>query len=339
MTTSIHSSADGTYGELRINGNPSFRFGADTSGQLYGFRNLLINPSGGRIYQRAIASTADDTYFADRWYALTESGNITPSVLVDPENDYPDGCRLTQPNATAQRYGFAQIVEGKNCKMYRGSSGVLAPRIRVSSSVAIRYAVLGWTGTEDTVTSDVVLNWSSASFTAGGFFLASNVSVLAIGSSTSSANTWTTLPAIAGALGSSFNNLIVMVWTESAQAQNFTLDFDWVQLEKGAIATPADVRPYEIELARCQRYYQRFHVRVYGYSAAGDSLYQTMPLLVSMRADPTPVAAGTWTPTNVSSVAHFAKQNSYAISITPTASGMCGYASSATAEMTLEKEL
>lgn len=219
-------------------------------------RNLLLNPSGGAVYQRNVAATADDVYFADRWYALTELGNATPSVLTDPEPGYPFGTRLTQSNATAQRFGFAQIIEGRNCKHLRGWSGVLGARVRASGSQTIRYAILAWTGTEDTVTSDIVNNWSSTSFTAGGFFISSNLSVLAVGSQAVTANTWTSLPDIFASMGTSFNNVIVMVWTESVQAQNFTLDWDWVQFERGSVLTPPDWRG-TAELALCQRYYEQ----------------------------------------------------------------------------------
>lgn len=217
------------------------------------FRNRIINPSGA-IYQRTVAATADDTYFADCWYALTQTGTITPSVLTDPEDGFSFGIRLTQSQASAQRFGFAQIIEGKNCKDLRGGSAVLVPRIRISNSQAIRYAILGWTGTEDAVTSDVVNDWTSGTYTAGNFFLGSNLSVIAVGAQTPSANTWTSLAALSGSMGSTFNNVIVTVWTEGTAAQNVTLDFDYVQLEKGTTFTSFDFRPYDKELAAC-RYY------------------------------------------------------------------------------------
>jgi hypothetical protein len=53
------------------------------------------------------------------------------------------------------------------------------------------------------------------------------------------------------------NNLITFVWTESAQAQNFTLDYDFNQLEAGIVATPFDRRDYGRELIMCQRYFTK----------------------------------------------------------------------------------
>lgn len=247
--SSITVVPDGAITIAKIETSVTARFGL--------LRNLLLNPSGSAVFQRIVTVAADDAYFADRWYALTELGNVTLSVLTDPEPGYPFGTRLTQSNATAQRFGFAQIIEGRNCKHLRGWSGVLGARVRASGSQTIRYAVLGWTGAEDTVTSDVVNNWSSTSFTTGGFFISSILlSVLAVGSQAVTANTWTSLPDISASMGTSFNNVIIMVWTESAQAQNFTLDWDWVQFERGSVLTPPDWRG-TAELALCQRYFER----------------------------------------------------------------------------------
>lgn len=220
------------------------------------FIDRLLNPDGG-ICQRGFAATADDTYFADRWFILSQTNTVTPSALSLPEDGFPYGVRITQSQAVAQRFGFAQIVEGKNCIDMRGGTGTLAARIRISTSQAIRYAILGWTGTEDAVTSDVVNDWTDSNFTAGGFFNSTTLSVLATGSMTPGANEWTTLDDLVAELGSSFKNLIVMVWTQGTAAQNFTLDFDWVQLEKGSSSSDFARRPFTLELALCQRYYQK----------------------------------------------------------------------------------
>jgi len=256
---------------IGLGGGATARLGIGTSGQKLqvnagattpawvdensGFRNRLINPAG-NVYQRTIVATADDTYFADRWYVLTQTGTVLPSVLTDPEDGFPRGVRITQSQAAAQRFGFAQIIEGKNCKDLRGQSGTFVPRIRASTSQAIRYAILGWSGTEDAVTSDVVNDWTSVDYTDGAakFFVDANITPLAVGAITPAANVWTSLAALTVALGSTFNNLIVFVWTEGTAAQNFTLDFDFAQLERGTVATAFERRSYQDELAQCLRY-------------------------------------------------------------------------------------
>jgi hypothetical protein len=220
------------------------------SAQLRG-RNLLVNPAGA-INQRGLSTVSDGAYFLDAWYALTQTGAVTPSQLTDPESGFPTGGRLLQAQATAQRFGFAQVIEGKNCRHLRGKNGCLTPRLRASVAMTVRYAILGWTGTEDTVTRDVIADWTSASFTAGGFFASSNLSVLGTGSAALVVSPWTTLPPLIAPLGTSFNNLIVMVWTDAAQAQNVTLDWDFVQFEE-EVPSPFAFRDISEEWRRCRR--------------------------------------------------------------------------------------
>ena len=68
-----------------------------------------------------------------------------------------------------------------------------------------------------------------------------------------------------------------------------------VQLEKGTVATPFEVRPYATELALCQRYYQQFNstpsTNNYtsfgaGYMSSATGAYTTLPLPVTMRTNP-----------------------------------------------------
>lgn len=261
-------------------------------GPLGGFRNLLINPMG-RINQRALASNADDTYGHDRWNVLTQTGSVAGSTLTDVENGRPTMMRLTQSQASAQRMGISQIVESLNCKHLRGKPVTLSGRVRCSAAATLRYAILEWTGTADSVTSDVVNDWTSSTYTAGNFFLASNLTVTAVGSLALSANTLTDLTALTGTLGSSMNNLIVLLWTEATAAQNVTMDYA-LQLEQGTEATPPEVRSYVIEEHLCQRYFQDVirgtnNAIIPGYGAKTSGLTIDVPIYlpVPMRATPT----------------------------------------------------
>lgn len=230
---------------------------ARSSGSSFYRRNILTNGSM-QINQRQNGSTsADDVYgTVDRWYTLSQSNPITPTQQTLQEDGQPYNVRLTQSNAAAQRMGIAQIVEARDSQAYRGAAVVLSARIRCSSSQAINYAILEWTGTADSVTSDVVLDWTNATLTAGNFFLAANLTVNPTGTTTPTANTWTSISAQV-TLSSSLNNLIVFFWTSGTAAQNVTLDIGKVQLEHGAIATEFERVPMEVEISRCQRYYQK----------------------------------------------------------------------------------
>lgn len=219
------------------------------STQLAGHRNKLINPFTEN--QRAATSVADDTYCLDRWYVLTESGNVTVAQVTDPESGAPSGIRLTQPDATAKRIGLAQIIESCNIRQHAGQAMNLFARVKLSAGTAIRYAVLEHAGTVDVVTSDVVNNWASTNFTTGNFFIA-GLNVVKTGTVTPGAATWGQINDWS-ALGASVKNVVIFFWTESPLAQNGTLEINRPQYEPGVVATPHEWRLNELTL--CQRYY------------------------------------------------------------------------------------
>lgn len=221
-------------------------------GQLQGFKNRLYNGCF-RVNQDGFASNADDTYGLDGWIVLTQTGTVAVSQLTDPETGAAQGVRLTQSQASAQRMGWAQIVESANCRDLRSAITTLAGRVRLSTTDTLRYAVLEHTGTADTVTSDVVNSWTNTSFTAGQFFIA-GVNVLAVGQVSCTAATWRDLTALNATLGASTNNIVVFAWTENAAAQNVTLDLNRMQWEPGSVASKFELRSLNIEQALCERY-------------------------------------------------------------------------------------
>jgi hypothetical protein len=218
------------------------------------YNQLLTNPDG-RVFNRATATNADDTFGFDRWNVLTQTAAIACSQALLVESGTPSMMRLTQSQASAQRFGQEQIYKASDCQYLRGRSVTLSGRVRCSASTTIKYAILEWTGTADSVTSDVVNDWTDAALTAGHFFLGSNLTVAATGSLALTANTLTDLTALTAALSASLNNLIVLLWTSSTQAQNVTLDMA-LALHEGTRARARARRALNDELARCRLYYQ-----------------------------------------------------------------------------------
>lgn len=254
------------------------------AGQFSGFRNRLINGAFA-VNQRVAPSIADDTYCLDRWYVLTQAGNVAVSQLSDPETGAPHGLRITQAQASAQRVAIAQIVESAQCRDLRATLAVLSGRVRRSDGGNVRCAILEWTGAVDAVTSDVINDWASAAYAPGGFFLG-GVSVVAAGEVSCVANTWRGLAPISGAVGASANNLVVIAWSEATMVQNATLDLNRLQLEPGAVATPFEHRPRDVERMLCQRY-----CRVLGSGGAGRVIAPTTVVVgagfdVPMRTGP-----------------------------------------------------
>ena len=215
----------------------------------------LLRNAAFAIKQRLATTIADAAYGHDGWYALTQSADITVSTLTNVEDGMPTMARLTQPAVEAQRMGYAQAIEGKLCKHLRGKQVTFRfGRFRCSVSQAIRFAVLEWTGTEDAITRDVVNDWTSAVYSTGNFFAAANLIVSGVTSNVPAAATLTNGPRLTVTLGSTFNNLIVLAWSEGTLAQNATLDLGKTKLEQGPVPTPFVPYPYPLDLAFCQRY-------------------------------------------------------------------------------------
>lgn len=217
-----------------------------------GFVNRVINYSG-QINQNGSGTASDGTYWFDQWVHLNESNPVTPSQLTNVENGTPYMIRTTQSNASAQRFGIIQPIESINCIDLRGKAVALSARVRMSASTTLRYAIVEWTGTADTVTKDVVNSWSSGTFTPGNFFISTTTTIVATGSTALTANTLASI-SLTGTVSSSMNNLHVFFWTDSQQAQNVTLDIGKVQLEEGSAATSLAARSIQDEFNLCYRY-------------------------------------------------------------------------------------
>ena len=106
MSSGIRSDASGTFGALTFGGDDVFRFGSDNSGQLSGFRNILINGDM-RINQRnvTIAAAANGSYGSDRWKKvdassmtqIVEAGNFIPSTVYTLSGTGVTTQQLTSP--------------------------------------------------------------------------------------------------------------------------------------------------------------------------------------------------------------------------------------------------
>lgn len=256
----IESGATGT-GGVGLNNNFA------KISRYYSPKNLLSNPDW-NFAQRQPPSTAtgysDDTYCADRWNVLTQTAGVQYNRQASPGmTTYSQFCgRFTQNQAAAQRHGVEQILESNYCLWMRGRSVRFQFNVRSSNTTTIRYAIVEWTGSADAVTSDFVLSWTSGTFTAGNFFTTTNTTVAGTSSTALTANTWSTC-SIEAAVSTSMNNLAVIIWTDSTQAQSSTLDIGQCMLHEAYATLAASgnlpwVPPdYFDDLRLCQRYFHK----------------------------------------------------------------------------------
>jgi len=219
--------------------------------------NLLIN-GGFDIGQRFLlaSSFANGAYAWDQWYALTQTAAITGALLT------PSGLttalnagRITQAQASAQRVGMAQIIEGVNCIPLIGQTLTAQAQVRCSAALTVRMALLQWTGTQDAPTKSLVNSWTNSTLTPGNFFIASGYTVLGTGNVALSANSYGLL-SCQGQPDSSCKNLVLVIWTDSTLAQNATLDVSQADLFAGSATRTWGGVDIQRELQRCQRHYE-----------------------------------------------------------------------------------
>jgi hypothetical protein len=202
----------------------------------------------------ATNDVSDDNYGpCVLWNVLNDAGvGAAPDIAgvaggtADPFTRYLQ-CTL---DATAQ-VGFVQFLTAQQSKAYRGATVSLSADLWGTGISNVRMAVIYWTGTADSVTSDVVGTWG-----AGNPTLATNWSY--IGTPADIAITTTRARKSVQNLTIPTNaiNLAVFIWLPAQEASTDVLNIARVKLEPGAAATDFVARSPDEELARINYFYQ-----------------------------------------------------------------------------------
>jgi hypothetical protein len=175
----------------------------------------------------------------------------------------------------------------------QGQTVTLSFQAKVSATTKldnVKCAIVAWSGTADSVTSDIISAWGAEG---------TNPTLIADATyENSPANLnvttdWATYTVSAPIDTASTNNVIVFIWSDvtDTTAGDF-LYLAGVQLEAGSVATPFERRPFGTELQLCQRY-----LTAYGpgavYFATGNYYISTLCFCIlnyNMRATPTLIA-------------------------------------------------
>ena len=259
-----------------------------------GVRNHIINGDFS-IAQRGTSFTSsannDDAYTLDRWYILSDGNDaidVTQETSVVPVNElYAIALDVETAN---KKFGIAQIIEQKNCVGLIGNTVTLSFKAKVSSTTKldnVKCAIVSWSGTADTVTSDIVSAWGAEGTDPTLIANATYENTPANLNVTTSYATYSVSAAIDTA---STKNVIVFIWSDvtDTTAGDFLYVTD-VQLEVGDTATPFEHRPYDMELARCQRYYEKSGVNATDSYSTTDTASNTVVVIYpkAKRAVPT----------------------------------------------------
>jgi len=260
-----------------------------------GFRNRIINGEFG-VAQRATSFVSgannDDSYNLDRWYVLSDGNDavdITQTTTEVPSNQLT-AIALDVETAN-KKFGIAQIIEQKNCIGLIGGNVTLSFKAKVSSTAKldnVKAAVVAWSGTADTVTSDIISAWGAEGTNPT---LIANATYENTPANLSVTTSYATYTLSANVDTASTKNLIVFIWSDvtDTTAGDFLYITD-VQLEAGSTATDFERRPIGTELALCQRYYYSAPSSTHGFpcpSTGGFASSVTYYWKVTMRANPT----------------------------------------------------
>jgi hypothetical protein len=249
--------------------------------------NLVVNGDLA-LNQLNASSCADKTAGFDGGVVLTQSAAITISSQSAPENGQAQCIRLTQSDASAQRMGYLFVIPSEDTIPHRGSGVALSMRCRLSTTADVRVAIGEWTGTADALAADVVADWTSTTYTTAGFFTSTTQNVLCVSENAMTANTWRDMSGalarggITANVGSSANNLWVLVWTEGTAAQNVTLDIGKVRLVAGFEPMPSLREDRATLIQRAERQVQKSYNIA---TAPGTSTAQGAPTFTSRAAD------------------------------------------------------
>jgi len=284
-----------------------------------GMRNRIINGDM-RIDQRnAGASVTLTGYCLDRWNGNTNgAGVVSAQRVTDAPVGFSNSVRLTVTTVDASvacdDYAqLFQIIEGFNAAdlgwgtanaqpvtisfwVKASATGSYGFSLR-SSNAGVSYpsnftvsAANTWEQKTITVPGATTGTWNTDNAGWGYVTFAPYQGPTSQGT----ANTWA-----AGSLRAATG--ITNTWPNTLSA---TFQITGVQLEAGSVATPFERRPYGQELALCQRYFRKTdatlygEATIYGYTATGQSLGQSVPYPVAMRAAPTATYGGTWSRVN-----------------------------------------
>lgn len=223
-------------------------------------RNPLVN-SDMKISQRGSTFTTpnDDTFTLDRWNILLDGNG---SWTITQSTDAPTGFKnsLKAVNVTLNKQcGIVQLIENVSSLPFQGKTVSLSFYAKTTSAKLInnlRATVLSWTGTADSVTSDVVGTWAGNG--TDPTWAASYTSELA-GSNKALTTSWQRFTINNIAIDtSSINNLAVVIWVDDTTITAGDEFFvTGVSMNEGSFALPYQARSFEWELRECQRFYEK----------------------------------------------------------------------------------
>ena len=258
-------------GTLTVNSTASIN-GSNISTQP-SFRNLIINGDM-RIAQRGTSFTADNVYTLDRWKSADGTGGTPARTLSQQtftlgQTDVPNAYYYLQHNQTgASTNGNASLVQRiEDVTQFDGQTITISFYAKADASMNINIRLLQDFGTGGSPSAAVEVS-----------------EIVSIGTSWTKYTVTKTLGSLSGkTLGTDgVNTSYLTVNIDFQPTTTFVFDVTLFQLELGTEATPFENLPYDVELARCQRYYHRINPNGTSGSIGSAAYYTSTTVFVSL---------------------------------------------------------
>lgn len=310
-----------------------------------GLRNRIINGKMD-IVQRGTSFTGivSRTYTLDRWSFENQSSFpsiATISQQADiPTNEFNNSIRATVTNAQVtisadHRVLLTQIIEGYNVRDLIGKTFTLSFWVR-SSKTGIHCISLQNSGIDRSYVTEYTVNvantWEKKSITVTGGLLTAgtwnwtNGSGLQVNWTLLSGSTYQSPGYSSGWWAGNVYSTTNQVNCADTVGNIFAIT--GVQLEAGSSENLFDHRPYGMELALCQRYYNVIGSRggdlfLYQAASQANAFVATIAYPVTMRTTPaTTTITGTVTYTNASALNAVPTADYVALRCSVTAAGV-----------------
>ena len=244
VTISQYLNVTQSYGALQVGGVDVMRFGSDRSGQLAGFRNKVIN-GGCAVAQRGTVAAANNvwTYGGCDRIAVGPAGftSLSGTIQQAPDTDvygqYSQTATLTSTGAGT--VAFQTRLEAKDVACLNRKTVTFSAYVWQNTGAATNALVqVLKANSSDTFTEQTLLASSSIESVPNGGVKRITGSV--------------TL----GAQDASNGLALSIVFQGVGAVSSKTFSCWNLQLEEGSIATSFENRPYGLELALCQRYWE-----------------------------------------------------------------------------------
>lgn len=218
--------------------------------------DMMISSRGTTFDSTTMFPNNDDGYILDRFYLLTDGNDIfdvTQNTADAPTDQLY--CMRLDVETINKKGGFAQIIEQKNCVGFIGQTCTFSFKAKVSSTTKldnIKAAIIAWSGTADTVTSDIISAWGIEGTNPT---LIANATYENTPANLNVTTSWATYSVSAAIDTASAKNIILFIWSDVTDTTlgDFIYITD-VQLEAAAAATAFERLPYQVQEARCQFY-------------------------------------------------------------------------------------